>query len=123
MRLIAALLAALAFLPAFADEQAVTYLEHEGRVIELTAVEFDLATGIPGAMMAVESDELASRENYGRLNNSDMAVRAWVREGEWCVIHYIPEGTVKRFPLSEIKTRLIDRPWIENESRSRPAGA
>lgn len=102
---------ALAFGPTFAEEQVVTYIFTEGRYIELTDCEYPGRTSASGVLMAVDAKDFATTENHSRLDNSDVAVRPWVRSGEWIEIHYIDRGIVRRFHSSEVKSLIVDRPW------------
>jgi hypothetical protein len=102
---------ALAFGPTFAEEQVVTYIFADGRYIELTDSEYFGKTSVTGALMAVDAKVFATTENYSRFDNSDFAVRPWVRNGEWIEIHYLDRGIVRRFHSSEVKSFIVDRPW------------
>lgn len=107
------LVLSLAFVPAFADEQVVTFIETGGRLIELTNYLL-WGSGIKGAMMAIDAKDMATKENYNRLDNSDVVVRPWVRDGDFIVIHYLESDTQRRFDGSDVKTILLDRPWISD---------
>jgi hypothetical protein len=102
---------ALAFGPTFAEEQVVTYIFTEGRYIELTDCSYPGRTSVSGALMAVDAKDFTTTENFTSLDNSDVAVRPWVRSGEWIEIHYIYRGAVRRFHSSEVKSLIVDRPW------------
>ena len=116
------ILMAIASLRAHADEQVVTYIETNGRLIELTDSWYPGKTGIIGAMMAVDAKDIATTENYGRLDNSDLVVRPWVREGDSIILYYPEHGTSRRFKSSDVKSILLDRPWSNErgESLARP---
>ena len=117
-RLIAPLFFAFACAATHADEQAVTYLEYDGRFIELTDswLPYDKVTD---AMMAVEAKQITTSENYDRLDNTGLAVHPWKRDGDWIII-YFKDGA-KRFPASEVVTKIVNRPWTNAPaSVSRP---
>lgn len=108
-----ALVSILSSAPVYSDEQVVTYIETSGRLIELTDSLLP-DTGITGAMMAVDAKDIASKENFDRLDNSDMVVRPWKRDGDNVIIYYLENGTQRRFNGAEVKSILLDRPWIND---------
>ena len=111
----------LSSVPVYSDEQVVTYIETGGRLIELTDSWFP-GKSVQGAMMAVDAKDIATSENYDRLDNSDLVVRPWVRDGDSIILYYPENGTSRRFKSSEVKSILLDRPWSNErgESLSRP---
>lgn len=95
--------------PAFADDQVVTYIEYEGRFIELTD------SWMPNGrdddtLMAVEAKEIATSENYTKLDNTGLAVHPWKQVGDWVVIYF--KSGEKRFPSSAVITKIVNRPWV-----------
>ena len=65
-------------------------------------------------MMAVDAKDIATKENYDRLDNTDVVVRPWVRDGDNVIIYYLENGTQRRFNGAEVKSILLDRPWIND---------
>lgn len=118
-----AMVAALASALAVADEHASIFIKDNGRFIELTDSWFPAKTGIAGAMMAVDSSEIATGDNYKTADNSTVTVRPWQRDGDWIIIHFLDQGITKRFHSSEVESIIIDRPWVteKEESSSPPA--
>jgi len=113
--------AALACSAAFANDtlQVATYIEFEGRVIELCETQIDKLVGIPGALAAFEDKELIDKYNVDRMPIEDTIVRAWKRDGDdWIVIYFEERGIAKRFRSSEIKIKIVDRPWIDEAAPS-----
>ena len=109
-----ALVFVLCSVPAYSDEQVVTYIETNGRLIELTDSWFPGRSGIKGAMMAVDAKDIATTENYDRLDNTDVVVRPWKRDGDNIIIYYLESGTQRSFNGAEVKSILLDRPWIND---------
>lgn len=116
-----ALVLILSSVPVYSDEQVVTYIETGGRLIELTDSWFP-GRSVQGAMMAVDAKDIATTENYGRLDNTDVVVRPWVRDGDHIILYYPENGTSRRFKSSDVKSILLDRPWTNEreEPPSRP---
>lgn len=106
--------------PVYSDEQVVTYIEANGRLIELTDSWFP-GRSVQGAMMAVDAKDIATTENYDRLDNSDLAVRPWVRDGDHIIIYYPENGTSRRFKSSDVKSILVDRPWTNERTEESPS--
>lgn len=96
------------FGPAYADEQVVTYIEYEGRYIELTDSWLP-AGNTDGTMMAIDAKEISTSENYDRLDHTSLAVHPWKQVGEWVVIYF--KSGEKRFHSSTVITKLVNRPW------------
>ena len=117
-------LMATASLRAHADEQVVTYIETNGRLIELTDSWYP-GRSVKGAMMAVDAKDIATTENYDRIDNSDLVVRPWVHDGETILLYYPENGTSRRFKSTDVKSILVDRPLsserAESSSRHDPA--
>lgn len=108
-----ALVSILSSAPVYSDEQVVTYIETGGRLIELTESWFP-GRSVDGAMMAVDAKDIATTENYDRLDNSDVVVRPWKRDGDYVIIYYLEDGTQRRFNGADVKSILLDRPWIND---------
>jgi hypothetical protein len=107
---------ALAITPAVARDtlQVATYIEYDGGIIELHETQIDQLVGIPGALAAFEDKFLIDKTNVKLLKPGDTIVRVWQRDGdEWIIIHFEELGTTKRFHRSEIKIKVVDRPWID----------
>ena len=111
---ILALVFALVISPAFADQHVVTYLQVDGRIIELAENRVDQLYGPAGAMMAIDSPELVTGSNWDRIPVDTMIIRYWLREGDdWIIVYFKETGTEKRFHRSDVKTIFVDRPWYE----------
>ena len=108
--------------PAFADDEVVTYVENEGRFIELTDSLFPGETSIKGAQMAIEDDAISTRANMDRPISPALAIHAWTRDGDDFLVHFIRAGYIKRYHSNEVKTIVVDRnPTTVNvESFSQP---
>ena len=90
-----------------------TYVEYQGRIIELAETLIDELVGIPGAMMALDDAFLPEGNNIARLNHDDTVVRAWKWEGDDAIVIYFKEQKrFVRFHRDEVKVRTVDRPWI-----------
>lgn len=88
-----------------------TYIEQQGRVIELAETPIDQLIGVKGALLALDVPELAERHNQGR--DDDTVVRYWMPEGdEWVRVYFKERRESKRFHRDDVKTRIVDRPWI-----------
>ncbi len=108
----------LATSPVFAGDtlRVATYIEYEGRVIELHETQIDQLVGIPGALAAFEDRVLIDKDNVDSLEPGDTIVRVWQRDGdEWIIIHFEERGTTTRFRRSEVKAKIVDRPWMDEE--------
>ena len=103
---------------ACADEQVVTYLEYNGKVIELFEIVVDQLFKVPaGSMAAYQMPELLTVESRNRIDEEDQILRTWRRDGDdWIVIDFSELKTSKRFHKSEIKTIFSDRPWTNKPS-------
>ena len=109
-----ALVFALLISPAFASQHAVTYLEVDGRIIELVESRVDQIYGPESSMMAVDSPELVTGSNRDRIPFDLEIIRYWLREGDdWIIVYFKETGMEKRFHRSEVKTIFVDRPWHE----------
>ena len=104
---IAAILFFAFLIPAFADDQVVTYIEHEGMFIELT--DSWLPPDQEVTMMAVESKEITTSENYDHLDNTGLAVHPWKQDGDWIVIYF--KSGERRFHSSVVIPKIVNRPW------------
>jgi len=104
--------------PALADDQVVTYIEYEGRFIELTDSWMPYGAD-DDTLMAVEANQITTSENYDRLDNTGLAVHPWKQVGDWVVIYF--KTGEKRFASSVVITKIVNRPWINAPaSPSRP---
>lgn len=110
---VVALALILCSVPVYSDEQVVTYIETGGRLIELTDSWFP-GRSVQGAMMAVDAKDIATKENFAHLDNTDVVVRPWKRDGDNIIIYYLESGTQRSFNGAEVKSILLDRPWIND---------
>ena len=109
-----ALVIALVISPAFASQHAVTYLEVDGRIIELAESRVDQIYGPAGSMMAVDSPQLVTSSNRDKIPFDSDILRYWLREDDdWIIVYFKETGMEKRFHRSEVKTIFVDRPWYE----------
>ena len=110
-----AIIAVAVLNPAFAATAVVTYIENDGRVIELCENKVDQFYGNEGSMMAVESREIITGESRQRIDVEDDILRWWKKDGdEWIVIYFKETKTEKRFHSSDVKMIIVDRPWYSN---------
>jgi len=107
---------------AHADDEVVTYVEHDGHFIELTDSWFPGKTSIKGAQMAIEDDVIASRENMNRTDYPALAIHAWTRDGDDFLVHFIRAAYIKRFRPEDVKTIVVDRDplTVKEESSFQP---
>ncbi len=114
--LVAALFLALSAGPIRADDPlvVVTYIEYQGRIIELTDFPMDELSILPGVLLAIDSTGIPEASNIDGFDHSDMILREWKRDGDEAIrIFFREDARFIRFPMDRVKVRVIERPWMD----------
>ena len=100
--------AALATMPARAEDQVATYVEYNGKVIELVDAISPLYEGMGKVIhTAFEADDLVTPANLDKMYDS-LQLIGWRRDGETLTIYFDRKRTVQ-LPASAMKARIVDR--------------
>ena len=116
LTLVAVLFLALSTGPVRADDPLVvlTYIEYEGRIIELTDISMDELSIFSGVLLAVDSTSVREAGNLEGIADSDAILREWKRDGDDAIrIFFREDARFIRFPMDRVKVRVIERPWMD----------
>ena len=92
----------------------VTYVEYQGRTIELTEFRMDEFSMLSGVMLAFDNRCLPEANTIVGFDHDATIWREWKRDGDDAILIFFREREdFIRFPADAIKVRVIDRPWIE----------
>lgn len=113
---VAALLLAISAGPARADDPLVvlTYVEYQGRIIELTDISMDEVSILSGVLLAIDNTGVPEASNIDGFDHDDTILREWKRDGDDAIrIFFREDARFIRFPMDRVKVRVIERPWMD----------